>query len=101
LSEFLQNGAVVAANCIAPALLAKAGAFNSVSDYQIVCYPGTEKNNVDDSHFVKSKKDQIHIHKNIITGNGPSSSVKLAHALATNLIGDSKIPDDVIKSMGY
>lgn len=102
ITEFIMNGKIVSANCIAPALLASIGAFNSVENYQITCYPGTEVGRVPDENLAKNlSHKKVHLHENILTGNGPSASVGLAHALASLILGSSKLPDQVLVDMGY
>jgi putative intracellular protease/amidase len=74
-AQFVSGGGIFVANCIAPALLAHAGAFDGVADWEITAYPGTEVGNIPPEHF---RAEAVVASHNIITGNGPSSTIQLA-----------------------
>jgi putative intracellular protease/amidase len=121
IGDMLERGAVVAADCVAPALLAKLGAFDKIPDYRITCYPGTEKGRVKKSHLAdefianddsysdaengivvtRSLGSVVCVHKNLVTGNGPSAAVDLAWSIASQVLGSSKKVDEVLEGMGY
>jgi 4-methyl-5(b-hydroxyethyl)-thiazole monophosphate biosynthesis len=101
ISVAYKNGCILAADCIAPALLAGRGVFDVQSDYRITCYRGTEVGRVDAEHLAtKLSGNRVHVDRQIITGNGPAAAVELASELATALVGE-KVTQKVLKDMGY
>jgi 4-methyl-5(b-hydroxyethyl)-thiazole monophosphate biosynthesis len=96
-----KHGCIIAADCIAPALLASRGAFDMQKDYQVTSYPGTEKGRIKSEHLAKNLSGKrVHVDRQIITGNGPAAAVELGAELAAALTG-RKTAEKALEDMGY
>lgn len=91
ITEFHNQGKIVAAICAAPWVLSQA---NLLKGKKATCYPGVEKNfdGVDISH------ENVVIADHIITSRGPATALEFSLTLVRVLKGDSTA-DDLAQKM--
>lgn len=78
------NGGKIAAICAAPAVvLAPLGL---LADREATCYPGFEKQAQE--HGARTVDKRVVVHRDLITGNGPSSATVFALAIVANSLGE-------------
>lgn len=83
LRQHAAQGGRIAAICAAPAVvLAQAGVLQG---HDATCYPGFEP--LMKQHGAKPVEGRVVIDGNIITGNGPSSALPFAYAIARATVG--------------
>ena len=84
------NGKLVAAICAGPLILANLGILD---DKRATIYPGLEKN------LDRPRDDKVVIDGNIITSQGPGTSIEFALAVDQQLIGkpaDNKVRKEIL-----
>ncbi len=81
LKDFNSKGKLVAAICMAPAVLARAGI---LEDRRATIYPGAER------ELPKPRDARVVVDGNIITSQGPGTAIEFALAIVGYLIGKTK-----------
>jgi len=82
VKEMNKDGKVVAAICIAPVILAKAGVLNG-KKATVYNFPLSKQ--YFSLHNVKKLDEDVVVDGNIVTGNGPKASEKFGNAIAEKL----------------
>ena len=91
IRKFDENGKTIAAICMAPTLLAKAGV---LEDRMATVYPGGER------QLPKPREGKVVVDGHIITSQGPGTAIDFALKIVETLMGPEK-SDDVIRLLVY
>jgi 4-methyl-5(b-hydroxyethyl)-thiazole monophosphate biosynthesis len=78
IGDYHRDGKIVAAICGAPTVLAEAGILTNV---RATVYPGLEK------YLPKPRSERVLVEGNVITSQGPGTSMEFALALVEHLAG--------------
>ena len=78
IGDLHRDGKIVAAICGAPTVLAEAGILTNV---KATCYPGLEK------YIPKPRNERLLVEGNVITSQGPGTSMEFALKLVEHLAG--------------
>lgn len=81
IRDFNEKGKLVAAICLAPMILAKAGILDN---RKATVYPGKEK------EIPYPRSERVVVDGNIITSQGPAASLEFALAIVERLLGREK-----------
>ncbi len=81
INDFNKKEKLIAAICYAPVLLAREGL---LKDRRATAYPGNEK------EFSKPRDERVVVDRNIITSQGPGTTIEFALKIVEVLVGRAK-----------